>query len=262
MMELVAQSLAKLAKLMPGWTDSPMAPIMEHAEAEELIKKYKEWATSPSSPEIHNEFHNAFCTQVTAAVKMSNDGQAEVIAELLFRFIKTTLDGRDTQVLHEMDAQTCKDENGNGSAPAAAHGLPTATLITPIEKIGKSGHAQAVNAMNALLEDTLTRGPQITGGLFHTLGQLLLDHDQDSAPPEIYPAYVAGPIIQNISRVLVHTDQNYLDNAGEGPVKCEPTGNNSGKKLITFLRSWATVCNGMLAAHASARESAILFHGS
>ena len=60
-------SLAKLAKLMPGWTDSPMAPIMEHQEAEELIKKYKEWVTKPASPEIQNEFHNAFCEQVTAA---------------------------------------------------------------------------------------------------------------------------------------------------------------------------------------------------
>ena len=246
-------SLAKLAKLMPGWTDSPMAPIMEHQEAEELIKKYKEWVTKPDSPEIQNEFHNAFCEQVTAAVKMSSDGQAEVIAELLFRFIKNTLDGKDTMVLHEMDAQKCKDENENGSEPAAAHGLPT--LLTPINEIAKAGHMHAVTAMNALVENTLMRGPQITGGLYHTLGQLLLDHDQDSTPPEIYPAYVAGPIIQNVSRVLVHTDQNCL--AGESPVKCEPTGDNSGKKLITFLRSWATVCNDMLAAHAAAATSAI-----
>ena len=67
-------SLAKLAKLMPGWTDSPMAPIMVHREAEELIKKYKEWAISPSSPEIHNEIHNAFCSKVASAIKISDDG--------------------------------------------------------------------------------------------------------------------------------------------------------------------------------------------
>ena len=152
-------SLAKLAKLMPGWTDSPMAPIMEHKEAEELIKKCKEWAISSSSPEIHNEIHNAFCSKGASAIKISDDGQAEVIAELLFRFIKTTLDDKDTQVLHEMDPQTCHDENVNGSAPTAAYGLPTATLLTPIEKIGKAGHAQAATAMNALFEDTLMRGP-------------------------------------------------------------------------------------------------------